>query len=112
MWSIFFVCGEWRASDFEAAGLFEDIEVIRQDAAMPVLRFTALLGIPCRTPLRWIAKGRPGTRQGPVVGPGGGCGRADRGEKYAQDWPALGHRKIHALMHADVTAFRRLMWSV
>jgi putative transposase len=84
-----------------AAGPFEDLEVIRLDAAVPVSRFTALIGIPRRTYTRWIAKRRAGNplkgpwpapvveRVEPVV------------EKYAQAWSAWGHRKIHALMRAD-----------
>ena len=34
-------------------GPFEDLEVIRQDAAMPVSRFCQLTGIPRRTYHRW-----------------------------------------------------------
>lgn len=75
--------------------------MIREDAAMPVSRFTALLGIPRRTYTRWIAKARAGNPpKGPWPAP-----VVERVEpiveKYAQAWPAWGHRKIHALMRVD-----------
>lgn len=82
-------------------GPFEDLEVIRAEAGMPVSRFCVLLGIPRRSYTRWIAKAR--------------CGRPVKGPwpapvveaieaivaKYAGDWPAWGHRKIYGLMRAD-----------
>jgi putative transposase len=68
---------------------------------MPVSRFTALAGIPERTYRRRLARlrlGDPG--KGPWPAP-----KVDAIEalaaKYAQDWPAWGHRKIAALMRAD-----------
>jgi putative transposase len=84
-----------------ASGPFTDLEVIGQDAAMPVLRFCELTGIARRTYTRWRAEavaGQPpkGPWPAPVV---------DQIEpvaaKYAADWPAWGHRKIHWLMAAD-----------
>jgi hypothetical protein len=57
-----------------AAGPFEDLEVIRQDAAMPVSRFTALIGIPRHTYTRWIAK-RAG-RESAARAVAGASGRA------------------------------------
>jgi len=76
--------------------------VIRQDAAMPVSRFCQLIGIPRRTYHRRLARHRDGvpTAKGPWPAPA-----VDRIEpvaaKYAADWPAWGHRKIHALMAVD-----------
>jgi putative transposase len=85
-----------------APGPFEDLEVIRQDAAMPVSRFCQITGIPRRTCHRHLAKVRRGAR--PVKGPWP-APAVDRREpvaaKYAADWPAWGHRKIHAMMAAD-----------
>ena len=84
-----------------AAGPFEDLEVIRQDAAMPVSRFTALIGITRRTYTRWISKQRAGNPpKGPWPAPAVEAFEPVV-EKYAQAWPAWGHRKIHALMRAD-----------
>ena len=75
--------------------------MIRQDAAMPVSRFCELIGIPRRTYTRWRARARDGvTGKGPWPAP-----VVDALEpvaaKYAADWPAWGHRKIHWLMRAD-----------
>lgn len=75
--------------------------MIRQDAAMPVSRFCALTGIPRRSYTRWRAKaaaGNPpkGPWPAPVVEP-----LEPVAAKYAGDWPAWGHRKIHWLMAAD-----------
>jgi putative transposase len=75
--------------------------VIRQDAAMPILRFCQLTGIPRRTYTRWRAKVAAGSPpKGPWPAP-----VVDEIEpvaaKYAADWPAWGHRKIHWLMSAD-----------
>lgn len=68
---------------------------------MPVSRFTALAGIPERTYRRRLARLRTGE---PVKGPWP-APKVDAIEalaaKYAQDWPAWGHRKIAALMRAD-----------
>jgi putative transposase len=76
--------------------------VIRQDAAMPVSRFCTLIGIPRRTYHRHLAahrRGEPMTK-GPWPAP-----TVEAVEpvaaKYAADWPAWGHRKIHALMAVD-----------
>lgn len=75
--------------------------MIRQDAAMPVSRFCQLTGIPRRSYTRWRAKARQGrVGKGPWPAP-----VVDDIEptvaKYAGDWPAWGHRKIHWLMAAD-----------
>jgi putative transposase len=83
------------------AGPFEDLEVIRQEAGMPVSRFCHLSGIPRRTYHRWQANvRRTGRAKGPWPAP-----VVDPAEalvaKYAADWPAWGHRKIFGLMRAD-----------
>lgn len=75
--------------------------MIRQDAAMPISRFCALTGIPRRSYTRWRAKARAGSPPkgpwpAPVVEP-----LEPVAAKYAADWPAWGHRKIHWLMTAD-----------
>ena len=68
-------------------GPFEDLEVIRQDAAMPVSRFAQLTGIPRRNYHRWQANTRTTRRvKGPWPAP-----VVDAIEpvvaKYANDWP-------------------------
>ena len=69
---------------------------------MPVSRFAQLIGIPRRTYHRRLAAARDDVPQakGPWPAPA-----VDQFEpvaaKYAADWPAWGHRKIHALMAAD-----------
>lgn len=79
--------------------------MIRQDAAMPISRFTALLGIPRRSYTRWLARARaaaqaPLPAKGPWPAPV--LERVEPiVEKYAQAWPAWGHRKIWWLMRAD-----------
>jgi putative transposase len=88
-----------------SSGPFEDLEVIRQDAAMPISRFTALLGIPRRTYTRWVARARTAA-DGPLPAKGPWPAPAVEAaepivEKYAQAWPAWGHRKIWGLMRAD-----------
>lgn len=75
--------------------------MIRQDAAMPVSRFAALIGIPRRTYHRWQANARrTGRAKGPWPAP-----VVDAVEplaaKYADDWPGWGHRKVYGLMRAD-----------
>lgn len=75
--------------------------MIRQDAAMPVSRFAALIGIPRRTYQWRLARYRAGE---PVKGPWPAPVREviePLVAKYAADFPAWGHRKIHALMAAD-----------
>ena len=68
---------------------------------MPVSRFTRLAGIPERTYRRRLARLRAGD---PVKRPWP-APRVEEIEaqaaKYAEDWPAWGHRKIAALMRAD-----------
>jgi putative transposase len=78
------------------SGPFEDLEMIRQDAAMPVSRFAELIGIGRRTYHRWQANARrTGRAKGPWPAP-----VVDAVEplaaKYADDWPGWGHRKIYA----------------
>ena len=69
---------------------------------MPVSRFCQLTGIPRRTYQRWLARWRAGkpTGKGPWPAPAVE-GIEPAAAKYAADWPAWGHRKIHALMAAD-----------
>ncbi|SDZ39577.1 hypothetical protein SAMN05216215_10683 [Saccharopolyspora shandongensis] len=67
-----------------------------------------MIGIPRRTYTRWIAEQRAGN---PPKGPW----PAPVVEKYAQDWPARGHRKIHASMRVDgydvsASTVERAMW--
>src|SRR3954451_13218377 len=68
---------------------------------MPVSRFSELAGIPERTYRRRVARLRAGD---PVKGPWP-APRVEQIEalaaKYAEQWPAWGHRKIAALMRAD-----------
>ncbi|GAA2111984.1 hypothetical protein GCM10009780_68120 [Actinomadura alba] len=68
---------------------------------MPVSRFCQLTGIPRRTYTRKLA----GMRSGPVGKGPWPAPVVDAIEpvvaKYAADWPAWGHRKIHWLMAAD-----------
>jgi hypothetical protein len=83
------------------AGPFEDLEMIRVQAGMQTSRFTALIGVPERSWRRWQSRARAGDPpKGPwpapvveVIEP--------VAAKYATDWPAWGHRKVHALMTAD-----------
>ncbi|MDQ1005710.1 putative transposase [Streptomyces sp. V4I23] len=76
--------------------------MIRTEAAMPTSRFCELVGIPRRTCTRWQARARRGQSvvKGPWPAP-----VVDQLEpiaaKYAADWPAWGHRKIHWMMRAD-----------
>lgn len=70
-------------------------------AVLPVSRFAALARIPRRTYHRRLARLRDGERdKGPWPTPA-----VDEMEavaaKYAEAWPAWGHRKIAALMRAD-----------
>lgn len=76
--------------------------MIREDAAMPVSRFCALLGIPRRTYCRSQARQRTGqpAAKGPWPSPS-----VDVVEKLLRDYlhehPDLGHRRLHALLLAD-----------
>ncbi len=75
--------------------------MIRQDAAMPVLGFCQLTGIPRRTCHRWLARRRRGGPSGKGPWPAPAVEAIEPvAAKYAADWPAWGHRKIHALMAA------------
>jgi hypothetical protein len=79
--------------------------VIREEAAMPTSRFRARLGIPRRSYVRWQAQERAGRPEGkgpwpaPVVD-----GLEPVAAKYAADWPAWGHRKIHAMIDREPAA--------
>ncbi|MCY3584296.1 MAG: integrase core domain-containing protein [Acidimicrobiaceae bacterium] len=75
--------------------------MIRAQAAMSVSRFAELIGVPRRTYQYRLAKHRAGDPpKGPWPAP-----VVDRIEpvvaKYAQDWPAWGHRKIAAIARID-----------
>ena len=76
--------------------------MIRAEAAMPVSRFCTLTGIPRRTYQRKLARHRSGL---PVVKGPWPAPVVEKWEpvaaKYAADWPAWGHRKIHTLMAID-----------
>ena len=76
--------------------------MIRQDAVMPVSRFCTLTGIPRRTYQRKLARHRSGL---PVVKGPWPAPAVEAFEpvaaKYAADWPAWGHRKIHTMMAID-----------
>lgn len=78
--------------------------MIRAEAGMPTSRFCDLLGIPRPTWYRWKAAvqgSRPG--KGPWPAP-----VVDDLEpvaaKYAEQWPAWGHRKVWGLLRADGVA--------
>lgn len=76
--------------------------MIRAEAAMPVSRFCTLTGIPRRTYHRWLARSRRGEPAGNGPWPAPVVEAIEPvAAKYAADWPAWGHRKIHALMAAD-----------
>jgi hypothetical protein len=82
-------------------GPFADLEALRAAEGLPVSRFARLTGIPERTYRRRLARLREGDPpHGPWPSP-----KVDRFEpiaaKYAEEWPAWGHRKIAALMRAD-----------
>ena len=75
--------------------------MIRQDAAMPVSRFAALIGIGRRTCHRWQANaGRTGRAKGPWPAPVVEAVEP-LAAKYADDWPGWGHRKIYGLIRAE-----------
>lgn len=76
--------------------------MIRQAVRMPVSRFTQLLGIPRRSYTRWLARQRAGGGSGKGPWPAPAVEAAEPiVEKYAQTWPAWGHRKIYGLLAAD-----------
>lgn len=75
--------------------------MIRTDAQLSVSRFAELIGVPRRTYTYRLAKHRAGDpEKGPWPAP-----VVDRIEpviaKYAQDWPAWGHRKVRAIAAID-----------
>ena len=75
--------------------------MIRAEAGLTVTRFCELLGVPRRTYQRWKAAGDPTpSMKGPWPAP-----IRDRIEQpaaqLALEWPAWGHRKIHALLAVD-----------
>lgn len=70
---------------------------------MPTTRFCALLGIPRRSYARWQAQQRAGDGDA-VKGPWPAPVRVvveDAAAAKAKQWPAWGHRKIHALLAVD-----------
>ncbi|WP_253865726.1 DDE-type integrase/transposase/recombinase [Prauserella halophila] len=76
--------------------------MIRQAAGMPVSRFVELVGIPRRSYTRWLARERAGGGPGKGPWPAPAVEAAEPiVEKYAQVWPAWGHRKIYGLLVAD-----------
>jgi putative transposase len=77
---------------------FADLELIRSEAALPVLRFCALLGIPRASWYRWKSAGRtlPGCWPAPVVD-----SLEPVAARYAATFAAWGHRKLWALLNAD-----------
>ncbi len=75
--------------------------MIRTDAECSVSRFAELIGIPRRTYTWRLARHRAGD---PVKGPWPAPVTDEIEplvEKYAQAWPAWGHRKVHAIMDID-----------
>jgi putative transposase len=75
--------------------------VIRSQAGLTVTRFCELVGVPRRSYQRWKAQGdRAPAVKGPWPAP-----VRDRIEQpavqLALEWPAWGHRKIHALLAVD-----------
>jgi putative transposase len=82
-------------------GPFRDLEALRAAERLPVSRFARLTGIPERAYRRRLARRRDGDPpNGPWPSP-----KVDQFEpiaaKYAEEWPAWGHRKIAAMMRAD-----------
>ena len=86
---------------------FADLELTRSEAALPVTRFCALLGIPRATWYRWKrANGtRPGRWPAPIVD-----ALEPVAAGYAATFAAWGHRKLWALLQAD--GYRASMSSV
>jgi transposase InsO family protein/transposase-like protein len=79
---------------------FEDLELIRREAGMPVRRFVARLGIPSSTWYYWRAaevSGRAVRRwPAPVVD-----AIEEDAARKAYQYSAWGHRKIWAMLRAD-----------
>jgi putative transposase len=82
---------------------FEDLEVIRAEAGLSVVRFCELLGMPRASWYRWraaVAGGAARPGKGPWPSP-----VVDRVEplaaKHAEQWAAWGHRKVWGLLAAD-----------
>src|SRR5512133_420061 len=67
---------------------------------MPVSRFAALAGIPERTYRYRLARLRSGAMRGLWPAPAVDA-IEELAAKYAESWPAWGHRKIAALLRAD-----------
>src|SRR5829696_3906820 len=85
---------------------FEDLEVIRAQAGLSVVRFCELLGMPRVTWYRWraaVAGGAARLGKGPWPAP-----VVDLIEpvaaKHAEQWAAWGHRKVWGLLTADGVA--------
>ena len=84
----------------------EDLEVIRAQAGLSVVRFCELLGMPRATWYRWraaVTGGAARLGKGPWPAP-----VVDRIEplaaKHAEQWAAWGHRKIWGLLAAEGVA--------
>jgi putative transposase len=83
-------------------GPFEDLEKIRKDAAMPVSRFSALIGIPRRTYFRRLAVLRSGQSHERRRRRGGSVEAClPILAQYVSEWPGYGYRRLHMLMLAD-----------
>jgi hypothetical protein len=90
----------WRSSAQGCLGPFRDLEMIREDTATPVSRFSALVGIPRRSYFRRLALLRTGetaARKRATVSQL--CAQVVAG--YVDRWPEYGHRRIYALMLSD-----------
>lgn len=92
----------WRIVARDTPGPLRDLEVIREDAAMPVSKFCYILGIPRRSYFRRLARMRSGEnvagkrRAAPSVQL---CAPVILA--YTARWPEHGHRRIHAQMLKD-----------
>jgi len=88
--------------------------MIRAEAQLPVSRFCELIGLPRRTWYAWRAKHAAGEpAKGPWPAPVVDAIEPDVA-KYAEAWPAWGHRKVWAMMrhdghHVAQTSVRRAM---
>jgi len=91
----------WKTSVRRLRAL-ADLEAIRRDAAMPVSRFCALIGIPRRSYHRLLAAHRSGEEVVRVPARAVRAGTIEAAAaRYAANQPGWGHRRIHALMAAD-----------
>ncbi len=92
----------WQAMAGGTLGPLRELEMIREDAAMPVSRFCHIVGIPRRSYFRRLARMRSG---GDVAGRGAVAPSVQLCAPiivpYLARWPEYGHRRIHALMLSD-----------